>query len=397
MLIPLLILGILSGFCKIIYDHRKGLTIWINKIKLNLLPVEFNVAFSLDFNEGLNSGNYYQEIRKNLIKNIDDYGLSRLVILKDFSDVKKFSSILEAENFRNKKNIDLIIWGGFTADGLKEDGEEVYKIDLKFTYSHPNDREKRIGSMLLADISSKFAIKNYWQILEKNSYADLEIINNNLFDLSTYILGTTLKLWGRIGVSLKIFEILFNKLKSRNDSFANQVIPHILNCYQIFITEFGVRRKNLKSGLEFCQKYLNLVPNDFYALSNSAIFQFYLGKEQEAEQSVEKLLKLYPNRPVTEVDIAFFRVIQKNYTNAYKHYQRLAEFQSIDFNAQEVIEFLFNQYESRKDPALLYGAGMISYYFGDQLLAKNTFKEYLSKTSENICKSMYRNAKRLSD
>ena len=68
----------------------------------------------------------------------------------------------------------------------------------------------------------------------------------------------------------------------------------------------------------------------------------------------------------------------------------------MEFNAQEVVEFLFAQYEIKKDPALLYGAGMLSFYFGDQILARETFREYISKTSERDCKAMYRNAKRLS-
>lgn len=395
-LIPLLILCVISGIAKIIYDYRSSLSLWFRRLKLNLLPVKFNVALSLDFKDGLNSGIYYQETKNNLLKIIDQNGLSGLVILKDFSDIKKFSSKNEAESFRNKKQLDLIIWGGFSGDGLKKGGEEIYKIDLNFTYGYPDDKEKKIGAMLLVDIGSKFAVKNYWQILENNSSVDLEIITNNLFDLSAYILGTTLKLSGRIAVSLKIFESLFNKLLVQNDRFSQQIIPHILNCYEVFIVDIGVNRKRSDLGVEFCRKYLKLKQNNFFALSNLAIFQYRLGLEKEAEKNVEKLLKLYPNQPVTEVDIAFFRILQKNYTNAYKHYQKLSTYQQIDFNAQEVVEFLFSQYELKKDSGLLYGAGIISFYFGDQSLAKETFLQYLSVASERNCKQMYRNAKRLS-
>ena len=395
-LIPLLIIALLGAIGKIVYDYRKSLYRRFRKLKLNLLPIKFNVAFSLDFNEGLNSGIYYQEIRKNLLKTIDENGLSSTIVLRDFSDIQKFSSITEAENFRNKKGVDLIIWGGFSGDGLKKEGEEIHKIDLKFTYSHPDDKQKRIGAMLLIDINSKFAIKNYWQIVEKNSAVDLEIITNNVFDLATYILGTTLKLSGRIETSLKIFELLYNKLAVKNDNFSQQVIPHLLNCYELFIFDFGINRRKLELGVEFCKKHLAIKPDNFFALSNLAIFQYLLGFEKEAEENVEKLLKLYPNDPVTELDVAFFRILQKNYMNAYKHYQKLSSFQRVNFNAQEVLEFLFGQYELKKEPGLLYGAGIISFYFGDRVLAKETLGEYLSKASERDCKKMYRNAKRLS-
>lgn len=398
-LIPLLIILILGGIGKVTYDYRKNIYLYFKRQKLNLLPIKFNVALSLNFNEGLNSGIYYQEIKRSLIKLIDENNLSNVVILRDFSDIKKFDSIEEAEEFRNKKCVDLIIWGGFSADGLKKDGEEIHKIDLKFTYGYSKfegDKENMIGKMLLADISSKFAIKNYWQILDKNSSDDIEIITNNLFDLATYILGTTLKLSGRINTSLNLFEKLFDKLSLKNDKFQDQVIPHLLNCYEFYILDSAFNKKNSNLGEQFCEKYLNIKPNNFFALANLALFQYRLGKEKDTEENVEKLLKFYPNLSTTEVNVAFIRILQKNYKNAYKHYQKLSSLRQIDFNAQEVIEFLFSQYEIKKDPALLYGAGVLSFYFGDQILARKTFNEYLSKTSEKDCKSMYRNAKRLS-
>ncbi len=398
-LIPSLIILVLGGMGKVMCDYRKSIYLYFKRQKLNLLPVKFNVALSLSFNEGLNSGTYYQEIKRSLLKIIDENNLSNVVVLRDFSDIKKFESIEQAEEFRNKKQVDLIIWGGFSGDGLKKDGEEIHKIDLKFTYGYleiAGDKEKRLGKMLLADISSKFAIKNYWQILDKNSSTDIEIITNNLFDLATYILGTTLKLSGRINTALNLFEKLFDKLKLSNDKFIDQVIPHLLNCYELFIFDLGLNKKNTNLGEQFCEKYLKIKPDNFFALANLALFQDRLGKEKDTEANVEKLLKLYPNLSTTEVNVAFIRILQKNYQNAFKHYQRLASFRQVDFNAQEVIEFLFTQYEIKKDPALLYGAGMLSFYFGDQILARKTFREYISKTSERDCKAMYRNAKRLS-
>ena len=398
-LIPLLVILILGGMGKVVYDYRKNIYLYFKRQKLNLLPIRFNVALSLDFNEGLNSGIYYQEIKRTLLKLIEENNLSNVVILRDFSDIKKFNSIKEAEEFRNKKQVDLIIWGGFSTDGLKKDGEEIHKVDLKFTYGYlkiAGDKENMIGKMLIADISSKFAIKNYWQILDKNSSDDIEIITNNLFDLATYILGTTLKLSGRINVSLNLFEKLLDKLKLNNDKFQKQVIPHLLNCYELYILDSAFNKKNSSSGEQFCEKYLKIKPDNFFGLANLALFQYRLGKEKETETNVEKLLKLYPGLPVTEVNVAFIRILQKNYQNAFKHYQKIANFSQIDFNAQEVIEFLFSQYELKKDPVLLYGAGILSFYFGDQILARKTFKEYLSKASEKDCKSIYRNAKRLS-
>lgn len=390
-----LMLAILTGLATLVYKNWKNIATWFKRKKLNIFPVKFNVALSLDFQEGLNSGTYFKEIKNNLLKSIDENRLSEIIKIHDFSDIQKFSTIKEAEDFRNKKGVDLIIWGGFSGDGLKKGGEAINKIDLKFTYGYKDDEQRRIGVMINADINSKLAIKNYWEIIDKNSLNDIEVISKNLFDISGYILGLTIKLSGRIGVALKIFESLYQNLKLRGDVFKEQITPHLLNCYTIFITDYGFNKRRFDLGENICNKFLIIMPDNLFALSNLAVFQYRLGKEADAETSVEKLLKLFPGQSITEVDVAFFRIIQKNYKNAYKHYQNLIQFQRVNFNAQEVVEFLFSQYEFKKDPVLLYGAGIVSFYFGDKELAKKTLNEYLLLSNENVCKQMYRSARRL--
>ncbi len=106
-----LLIGIITlligGMGKVfIYDNKKEIWIWIKKQKLKIFPVNFNIAFSLDFEEGLNSGQYFQQIKNNFQKIIDDAGLSENIKVIDFSDIQKFTIKKEAEKFRSKKNID---------------------------------------------------------------------------------------------------------------------------------------------------------------------------------------------------------------------------------------------------------------------------------------------------
>lgn len=396
-LISGLILLCLTSLGTLVYKNWQTIKLFIRRKQLEYFPVRYNVASSLDFREGLNSGTYYREIKRKLTEAISSNHLNDVIQIHDFSDIKKFSSNNEAESFKIKKDLDLIIWGGFSEDGLKKDGELVNKLDLKFTYGHPDDKEKRLKNMIILDIGSKLATKNYWQILDLNSSLDTEIISNNIFDISLYILGLTLKLSGRIGKALKIFETLSLSLDTRKDDFSNQITPHILNCYTIFINDctLGKNRKKFEIGRDYCVKYLKILPNDFYALSNLAALQCVLGEENQAEENIETLLKLYPKLSVTELDVAYFRILKKNYTNAYKHYDNLSKFKSVDFYPQQVVEFLYAQYESKKDPAFLYGVGIVSYYYGDRHLALQAFNEYLDLSNENVCKQMYRTAKRL--
>lgn len=394
-LLPLLILAVISGLAKVIYEYRKGLVLWAKKQKLRFFPVDFNIAFSLDFKEGLNSGNYFDQIKKNFSNLINNTGLEKEIKIRDFSDVKKFSTNEEAEVFRNKKNIDLIIWGGFSNDSLKIDGQNISEINLKFTYGHPDDKEKRIGAMVLLDITSKLAIKNYWKIIENSSYNDVKIVSNNIFDISTYILALTLKIYGRVEKSLNLFEKLYNNLSQRNDDFRNSIIPHLINCYHLVVINSGINKKEYEKGIIFCKKILSFNEYDFFALSNLAAFQYKNRNESEAENIVELLLKYYPKNPLTELDVAFFRILQKNYSNALKHYRNFLNFKTIEFNPQEVIEFLYNEYQLRKDPALLFGSGIIAMQFTDKKIARKDLQLFLDKANQNSYKQMYRMAKRL--
>jgi tetratricopeptide (TPR) repeat protein len=394
-LIPLLIITVLGWIAWLFWHNRKSICTWIKRMKLKFFPVNFNIAFSLDFKEGLNSGNYFEQILKNINSIINKSGLYKQIIIKDFSNIQKFRNKEEAELFNIKKGIDLIIWGGFTNDILKVDGENINEIELHFSYGHPDNKEKTIGKMILLDISSKLAKKSYWKIVESNSLKDTTIISNNIFDISTYIIALTLKIYGQLGKSLLLFEQLYNNLVERKDNFQKDVLPHLHNLYEVLIIEYGINRNNYNLGSDLCSKILNIKENDFFALSNLATFQCKLGNKEGAEKLVELLLKLYPKIPTTEVDVAYFRIIQKNYTSAFKHYKNLMNFNTINFEPQYVIEFLCDEYDKLKEPALLFGVGILSYKFGDKKLAKDNLHLFLQKANETEYKLMYREAKRI--
>ena len=392
-LVPLLV----PLFLEVCYDHRKPIALWLRRWRLRLFPVNFNLALSIEFDEGLNSGQYFQEIKKSLQIQLDNAGLSKFIILKDFSDIHKFENKQQAQDFLLKKNISLIIWGEFSKDGLKRDGELVSNINLNFTYGHPDTKDGKIGPAILLDISSSMALKNYWEIVDSRSLQDVEIISSNIFDIAMCIVALTFKLYGKIDRSVDLFERLYSKLTAQQDDFRQQIIPHLMNCYFLMVTEIGIKRKNFPLGRKYCERMLLHKPGDYFALSNLAVFQYKTGDEKGARESVEKLLSLYPGRPITEVDAAFFCVLREEYENVFGHYCVIERVQDLDFDPLDVVEFLYQEYKLSKEPALLYGAGVISYYHGDLLLAQETFRKFLKLANERIYGSMCGNAQKLLD
>ena len=394
-----LILSAITGVVGLIYKHRKGIAHWYKKCKIKYFPIKFNVALSIQFDKQFNSGRYFNEIKKQLIGIIEQMGLSNIIVLKDFSDIYLFPDKKEAEAYRQKKNLDLIVWGEFSEDGLKIDNQDINKMNLNFTYGYPRDtrdKENRLGKAIILDINSRLALKNYWQIVDGNSYKDVEIISNNLSDISLYIVGLTLKFYGRLEESQEIFEKLFQKLNIKEDDFKNLVIPHLLDCYFLFIRDITLSKKNFEKGIEYCNKMLALSENNHFALSNIAVFYYKTGDMKKCEEIVEKLLKLYPKDPITEIDVAFIRIMQKRYKNAFKHYNKVLSMEAVSFNPQEVIEFLGAEYEKCGEPALLYGSGIISYRFGgDKELTRMDLELFLKKANEKDYKEMYRKTKKI--
>ncbi|MBU0731745.1 hypothetical protein KKC88_02595 [Patescibacteria group bacterium] len=392
-----LILLIIGGLGTACWTYRKQLYNWLRARKLQWFPANFNIALSIEFDEGLNSGSYFKQIKKNINQVLKEQDLDKYVVVQDFSDIKKFKNQEEAEKFRNKKDIDLIIWGDFTVDNLKKDGNNINKLNLSFTFGHPDDKEKRIGKMILADLRSRMARKNYWNIIEHNSFEDIQIVSNNIFDLSIYTIALSLKIYGKIGKSIALLERLYNSLAKRNDDLIQSTAIHLIDDYTILVVEFGLNKKDFNKGIEFCNKILKLDVNNHFALTNLATFLYKQGKIAEAQKVVTELQQKYPSSTLTIVDLAFFKILEKNYKSAFKCYEKLVSIpvERLGFNPLEVVEFLNNEYQKNKEPALLYGSGILSYYFGDKIIAKNDLKLFLRKVNENSYKKMYRKAKKL--
>lgn len=374
--------------------NRKKIALWFQKLKLKFFPINFNVAFSLDFKEGLNSGNYFEQIKKDLNNVIDDIGLIKQITIHDFSEIQKFKNKEEAECFLEKKKLDLIIWGEFTNDTLKKDGVNINKLNLKFTFGSPSSKNNIIGKMMSIDIQSKIAKKNYWEIIDNNSYTDIQIVSNNILDISTYIVALVLKISGRIGESLKIFEALYKKLLDKNDDFHKDIIPHLFNCYEILILENIHNRKNFNFTKTLSLKILDIDSQNFFAINSLAIAECRLGNINETEKLIEKLLQLYPRHPITDVNVAYVRIFQKNFNNALKHYKHLKTLKDVPFKPQEVIEFLGSDYDKTKEPALLFGIGVVS-MFWDKVLSKKSLKEFIRKADKNLYKNMISEAKKI--
>lgn len=390
---------LVTGLGWLLYKHRKQISKCIKKLLTNNLPQNQTITFSIKRNEELNSGAYYDEIKRVYLFNLERYGLSEKISHKDFSDIFLFKDKNEAENYRNEKDLDLILWGEFSNDQLMRQGvkESEFTLNVTYGFNHHETNKEVVSSDITARIEKIIAIKNKWKIRNTESLEDVKDVADSLFTLSLFTLGLTLANRGRILDAAYIFEKLFIYLRDKNDTTLSLLKPYIKDC-NLFLLAFEVKRKNIDWSV-VCKLSSNILvvePLDLNALVSSALSLYKLNRLAESELAVQKLIATYPRSGAARVNFAFMHVLKKNYDNALRQYKKVFSESNIDFATVEIIDFLNTEYEKTKEPALRFASGAISYYLNqDKNLAVKDLNEFLEIAIESTYGLMYKEARKI--
>lgn len=386
-------------FFTILYFKRFFKRLW-----LKLAPATFNVAFSIEFKEWLNSWEYFKLLLKNFNKIITDEKLWDSIKVKDFSDIYKFENQTEAETFKKKKDLDLIIWWDFSNDILQEKWKwKVSELNLKFTYWILNDSKWNIWKLIKNDIWTKLAEKNYRKIYEENNSNDIKIVWNNLSDMALYILSVSLKMQWNISKSTEILEKHLNNLLKRNDNFVRHIKIHLFNNYEIFINDiiFNTNKYNKEKRyilwIDYCNKILTLFQDNFFAIANLAYFEYNTWNKYKAKQLVEIIKTKYWKSPCAIMDIWFFYLLDNKYKDALKWYNQLSSIkrETLDFEPIDTIAFLSNEYEKIKNPWLLFASWLLSYLYWDKTIAKKDLSNFIKIVDKDKANLMYNKAEKI--
>jgi len=363
------------------YDNWQKIWKFIRWVRLTYLPTQpFNIVFAIETDESDSNRGYLQEIIRNFEQQLELLGLSGLLKIKDFKNIKFFKTREEAQKYVEENVIDLLIWGRAGGGVLKKSGDPCCPLDLRFTYLHPKGIKGNIGRMLNAEINSSLATREYWHVLDSESLRDIKIVTDNLTDATLYIISLTMLLFGRVQKSIDILKKLLLKNQGKSDPLLARAKAHLINAYEIELSEMKESSADFQKALMSSHELLKLDSKNLIGLATRAVSYVHFEKYDEAEKDVNELLTLHPSDSVTIIDAAYFSILRKRYSNAIEHYRKLIGLE-LNFNPLGVAGFLEKQYEKHHDPAFLFGSGFVDWHFGDKTLGKKFLRKFLRNKS----------------
>ncbi len=351
---------------------------FLKKIKYTFFPGKIDVLIALQSNDG-QSAKYRTRILEILNGCIDRFSLRNRFCVRDVSSILKFETSQEAENYCKEHGVSIIIWGRVTEDGLQSAGGDVNQLSPRFTFLCPDDDEHILGKMMILDIESKFAHRQFWEIVKTDSLRDVNVVSNNLFNKGCYALALSLKLRGRIYDSLDIFEKLRDDNYLSDQILTSAIKPHLLNCYTLLARDF-YQRKNYTEGIGYTQKILALNPHSLDGLAMDAVYKYLQNDITGAYAAIKRMRLYHPTSNVSWLDEGFVSLMQGNYKQAYVCYQKVCTDKRPDFDLPEVVSFLDVEYHKTKNPVIKYAVGVLSCRFWDQNLGVKELALFLRFT-----------------
>jgi len=371
---------------------------WIWKqgkfFRYKFMPFNFDIAISIKSAEGLNSGQYYKQLNSDLKKLLNENNFTKKLIIKNFTDIIYFEDNQDALKFVKKNKLNLLIWGEFSADNLKQNGENINELNLNFTFLHPQDVQGLLGQTIWADVAANNNLNGGWKIHENNSFIEVKIISRNLFDISIYTIALTLKLFRDFLLSAELLEGLLKNITD-DKQLKDAVTFHLINCYEILSFNCLKDKRDYKLGEKYLLKILALDSSSYVVKSNLALCKFQNGDSISGEKLIEEVYKQSPHSPIGKLSFAFLSIRKKNYKKAYRMYQKFFEIKEPSFEPLEAIDFLNSEYEKNKDPAYMYGSAILNYLYKDQTLGIRDLRKFIKKADKNTMSDMVKRATQL--
>lgn len=339
------------------------------------------IIFCLKANDS-KSAKYIENSLTLLKHEMDKIGLLDKIKLKNIgTDI--ISTQKQAHKFREKYDVDMIIWGDVYSGTI--DQKEVCDFkNILYTYKIPkNIIIHNVVNYFKNDINIALVNRD-WNIYEINSISDTEKVTCNLTEIIMFVMGLIYCQNNEfVEDSVIILERLFDLLatKSNGDKIiidndkneismsptslrTGRVLGILTKVYHNIGIEFTLEN-NYQKGYYYLEKYLKYNKYDIPALSSIALCAFRNNEFNAAKNYTETIGKIDKNNQIYILNQGFFGIYEKNYASALYFYKESAKRgKKIESSViTSVIAFLDERYkEDPREIAYEFAIGILNKY-----------------------------------
>jgi len=329
---------------------------------------------------------YYNKIFIKLNSKLDNFKLNEVVKISNISS-EIINNTKQAEIYREKKNVDYIIWG----DTFKEtkNGGSLINFKLHFTFRVNKSLQQKLD-LFKADNALILGTRD-WIINSDNTLIEEEKIVNNFIEASMFNIGIYLYTDFKLCVAIDFFNTLKLMITlMQEDAYKKYIIGRINSLIleiNFLLGNIEHEKGNYKKAKE-C--YLEVdkykIKNKFEIYIRLARIEYLLTDDvDKAKEYTNKAKKIIKNHPVIKLNYAFFAIKDKRYESALYWYKKVIDsVKSIDVQIIPLLEFLYNESDKNiGEFAFLFATGALNLKFADSKIGRSELHKFIRKAKDN--------------
>jgi tetratricopeptide (TPR) repeat protein len=330
--------------------------------------------------------NYYKKIFSKLNSKLDNFKLNEVVKISNISS-EIINNIKQAKIYREKRNVDYIIWG----DTFKEtkNGRSLINFKLHFTFRVNKSLQQKLD-LFKADNALILGTRD-WIINSDNTLIEEEKIVNNFIEASMFNIGIYLYTDFKLCAAIDFFNTLKRMIiLMQEDAYKKYIVGRINSLIleiNFLLGNIEHEKSNYKKAKE-C--YLEVdkfkIKNKFKIYIRLARIEYLLtGDIDKAKEYTDKAKKIIKNHPVIKLNYAFFAIKDKRYESALYWYKKVLDsVKLIDVQIIPLLEFLYNESDKNiGEFAFLFATGALNLKFADSKTGRSELYKFIRNTKDN--------------
>jgi tetratricopeptide (TPR) repeat protein len=310
------------------------------------------------------------------------------------------SNIKEAHRYREKNNLDLVVWGSTFYGRINE--KKAIQFTVNHTFRVTESLSKKLN-LFLADIVLMLQ-KRKWTIYEVNDLVEYKIVADDFFETCLFIIGLYYFDKQDYKDAIKIFESILPISKNKSIDRESAKIEYIAQTGRInallvdlYFLQSIVEQENPIMALSYLEKIPPKLQNNISILMNLAKSYYLIGDLNKAEDCTRKIKKIDRKHPAVAANLSFFGVRQKNYERAKFWYDELLKRKDlVNIDPMTLLEFLEEEYKKNpSEHAFLYGMAIINHFVDNKLVFRDLRKFLRLTKDKNEYEVLRKRAKEL--